>query len=460
MTLAAEHVESTAGTLNDKITNTGISTLTISGTINAADIDFINNHLTALSSLDLSGAAIEAYSGNTLSNGRNHSPANTLPEYSLAGSKIMTILLPKQLKALGEGCLAASSITGLEIPEGVETMGIAICDGCTSLTHVTIPSTACTVPPLSFKGCISLSTVTLPNTLHTIGHEAFNACSSLADIDFPVSLTSIGADAFNGTALTRLDLTDCHDLKEIGDWCFGHCPRLTSAALPESLCAAGKGIFFDCKSLTTVTMPESLTTLTPHMFKGASLADTESVIRDNVNTIGDYALYGNDKVTTTSLPASVTTLGDKAMAGMTSLTLLDVTRLNGLPATGEDVFAGTAGKNVTLRTPAHLAQIFKTTPQWQEFDITVDTSTGETSPSIDQPYEKIKIRHEGNILYVTSCRSICTLTLSDLQGRTIAVAHGNGDNSVIVATDNIPAGIVIATILFNDTTTTNTKIIL
>ncbi|MDE6403082.1 MAG: leucine-rich repeat domain-containing protein, partial [Muribaculaceae bacterium] len=256
-------VQSQAGALKDVVTDTNIGQLTVTGTVDAADIDFIASELTGLTALDLSAATVVAYSGTRLSNGRRESPANTLPEYSLTGSQLTSIILPASLTTIGDGALAGSAITSLVIPAGVTTLGAGFCNACTSLASVCFETRGLdALPPGAFKGCTSLPSIeiprgvmaigadamrgctaltglSLPSTLVTIGDRAFNGCTSLAAVSFPTSLTAIGEDAFSATAIATVDLSGCDRLSAIGGWAFAGCDRLDTAILPPGVPTLG-----------------------------------------------------------------------------------------------------------------------------------------------------------------------------------------------------------------------------
>lgn len=483
MSLAAEQVESTAGTLKGKVTSHDIITLTVSGTIDASDIDFINNSLTSLKHLDLSYATITAYQGEVLTNGRNYSADNTLPEFGLIGSRIETILLPKELKCLSDGCLAASSITSITLPESVDSIGTGAFNGCSRLAEANLRLTQTTsLPTQVFKGCISLTDIELPpNTkqiadeafmgcnslaqihipasLQIIGNKAFNGCNALNDINFTINLHTIGDNVFTGTALETADMTACKSLNHIGNRAFSHCSRLETVMMPENLTSLGDGVFFNCNSLTNILMPATLTRLTPYMFKGTGISDAGHIIVEGIREIDDYALYGNTNITEAKLPGSINRLGDKALSGMVALTVLDVTEIQELPELGDDVFEGTAGEDVRLVTTVDMAPIFKTTPQWQDFDITIDENADAPAPGTDT-IGSLKLRRDGNTLWINAPRAIDSITVSDLNGRTTAHAAGHGDTTAAISTATVPGGIAIVTVRYDNATCANIKIIL
>lgn len=68
----------------------------------------------------------------------------------------------------------------------------------------------------------TLSSVDLPNSIQTIGHAAFHGCSSLSNITLPEGLTTVGNAAFAMAGLTEVTLPK--SLKEVGDSAFGSVP--------------------------------------------------------------------------------------------------------------------------------------------------------------------------------------------------------------------------------------------
>ena len=454
-TMWAEHVDSRAGELASLVTDHSVTTLSISGSVNAADLDFINSRLTRLQSLDLSDCTIEAYNGPALSWGRTVSEAKTLPEYSLMGSTVSELKLPAGLKTMADGCLAASSVVSLDVPEGVDSLGLAFCDGCAALGEVTLPQSLRNIPRLAFRNCTSLKNINLPDGLETVGDDAFNGCSRLDGLMFPSTLVSIGADAFNGTALSQVDLAECTGLKSIGDWAFGHCAQLTDVTLPR-LTKTGTGIFFDCPMLSNVDVAAMPAELTPYMFKGASLASLDNLLTSGVTSIGHYALYGNSGVSEAALPSELSYIGDRAMAHMESLRSLDATKLTSTPQLGEEVFDGTAAPGVRLIATADMAPVFKTTPQWQEFDVVIGQSTGGDELKIAD--DKISVRHIDNTLYIEATRPLDNVTLCDLQGRIVGSAQARGQASVTLSTEPLPQGsIAIVTVMYADGSHTTIK---
>ena len=92
------------------------------------------------------------------------------------------------------GC---DSLTSIEIPSGVTTIGENAFNECTSLSSITIPNTVTSMGNYAFYSCSSLSSITIPNTVTSIGESAFGSCTSLSDVTIE--------------STTKLDYTDSFD---------------------------------------------------------------------------------------------------------------------------------------------------------------------------------------------------------------------------------------------------------
>ena len=92
------------------------------------------------------------------------------------------------------GC---TSLTSIDIPNGVTSIGDYVFNECRALTGVTIPDGVTSIGDSAFSYCSSLTSVTIGNGVTSIGYEAFKGCKSLTSITIPDSVTSIGGWAFS-----------------------------------------------------------------------------------------------------------------------------------------------------------------------------------------------------------------------------------------------------------------------
>lgn len=391
----AADVTATPGQLSAVIADAANeSSLTVTGSINAADLHYISTAMPALRSLDLSGAVIVDYDGDKLMGYRHH-PANTIPAACFAGSQITSVSLPAGV-ALGDGAWASSALQTVSVPADA-SMGMGVFAGCTSLTSATVP----TAPAGTFSGCTALTTVSVINAadlgasafsgcsalnhveaqnVSTIGTRAFAGCSALKSFDFGSHLTAIGPRAFAQSGLTGANLNGATQRVGIGPWAFVDCRQLGSLTLPADY-TLGHGAFFGCASLKSIYSRLNkddyrlgTPSLPDYAFTGATALDANTIIGPTVDSLGRYALAGNRGTTMFYLQPSVQHLGDHAMAGMTELTHLTATGHNEVPTLGQNVWDGINQNNITLEVNENMASAFLATPQWNAFHIDIVTN--------------------------------------------------------------------------------------
>ena len=125
------------------------------------------------------------------------------------------------------------------------------------VTEVNI-TTATKIKVYAFYGCSSLTSIEIPNSVTSIGNSAFYGCSSLTSVVIPDSVTSIGNSAFRGcSSLTSIVIPD--SLTSIGGGAFEDCSSLTSIVIPDSVTSIGDYAFYRCSSLTSVTFKDTST---------------------------------------------------------------------------------------------------------------------------------------------------------------------------------------------------------
>jgi hypothetical protein len=227
---------------------------------------------------------------------------------------------------------------------------------CTNLTSVIIPDTVTNIEDGAFENCTSLTKVTIPNGVTNIGVEAFGGCTSLTSVIIPESITSIGGGAFDGTSLTSVTIPN--SVTNIGLHAFGSCLNLTAITVgtSNSVYSDADGVLFN-QSLTTLVeypggiagsyiVPNSVTSIGSFAFYYCNNL-TSVTIANNVTNIGDYAFVGCSNLTSVTIPNSVTTIRDYAFTECSSLT--SVTIPNGVAGIAVGTFAFCASlTNVTI----------------------------------------------------------------------------------------------------------------
>ena len=198
----------------------------------------------------------------------------------------------------------------------------------------------------AFNECKNLKKVTIPDSVTSIGNSAFNSCSSLTSVTIGNGVTSIGGVAFSGcTSLTSITIGN--SVTSIGNSAFSGCTSLTSATIGNSVTSIGEYAFRSCTSLTSVTIPDSVTSIGNFAFEGCTSLNAVYItdiaawcnIKFNNNSFRTYNLYLNGElVTKLVIPDSVTSIGEYAFAGCSSLT--SITIGNSVTSIGNYAFSG------------------------------------------------------------------------------------------------------------------------
>ena len=218
---------------------------------------------------------------------------------------------------------------------------------------VTIPSvvtyngttySVTTIGRAAFYNCSKLTSVTIPNSVTQIGGSAFESCSGLTSVTIPNSVTLIGNSAFKR--------------------CSG---LIYATILPDSVTAFGTNVFYGCSSLTSVVWNikngiEFSSSSEAPFYMGESQI-TSFIFGENVQHIPSYLCHGMSKLTSITIPNSVTTIGNFAFGlckGLTSVNCL---------AEVPPFLSGTAFSytSIPVYVPCGKVATYKATSGWKSF---------------------------------------------------------------------------------------------
>jgi len=119
--------------------------------------------------------------------------------------------------------------------------------GCSSLTSIEIPSSVTSLGGFCFSGCSSLTSIEIPSSVTSLGENCFASCSGLTSITIPSSVTSLGSSCFSGCrGLTSITIPS--SVTSLGGWCFYGCSGLETVYFEGKYC---KSNYADLKIPTT-----------------------------------------------------------------------------------------------------------------------------------------------------------------------------------------------------------------
>ena len=208
----------------------------------------------------------------------------------------------------------------------------------TSMTEIEIPDTITSIGNYQFYGFSYITKVIIPNSVTSIGEAAFEGCNNLESITLPF----IG-NTLNGTANTYFGYI-------FGASSFSYNKDYVPTSLREVIITGGTIIgndaFYECSSLTSIVIPDSVISIDRYAFAYCSSL-TKVIISNSVTSIGYYAFYECSSLTSIVIPDSVTSIGDAAFVDCSSLTNIEIP--NSVTSIGESAFLGCSSlESITL----------------------------------------------------------------------------------------------------------------
>jgi phosphodiesterase/alkaline phosphatase D-like protein/uncharacterized protein YjiK len=330
----------TAGGLSAAIAAAGgdlatVTSLTVTGTIDASDFKTMRDAMPELATLDISGATIAEYTGTdgTVSENITY-PANEIPQWAFSVPYVAG---------------KTSLTTPIVLPASVTSIGFRAFSACTNLTGITFGSSLTNIGDEAFSGCSKLSgDLIIPNTVTTIGYSAFWFCTSLnGTLSIGTSVTTIGDQAFQGCSSLNGLLTIPSSITDIGNYAFSGCRGFTGTfTIPSSVAYIGDNAFQDCSGFTgSLTIPSSLTRIRSYAFDNCS-----------------------DLTGSLTIPSSVTDIGFYAFQNCTKLT--SIKAYSALPSSielGSNVFFNIPTSTCMLHVPAGTKDAYAAADQWKDF---------------------------------------------------------------------------------------------
>ena len=178
-----------------------------------------------------------------------------IPDGTLSfDSKVVSVVIPEGVKRIGDEAFRLTSVSSIDLPEGLTEIKANAFDGCAKLERVSLPSTLTTIGDNAFTGCDVLSALDLESTaVTTIGNGALSGMKSLKSIVVPNTVTSLGRSAFmEDYALEQVTFEEPCQLDALPVQAFSHDTALRTVVIPASMNDVGYDAFYMCTQLQSV----------------------------------------------------------------------------------------------------------------------------------------------------------------------------------------------------------------
>ena len=205
------------------------------------------------------------------------------------------------------------------------------------ITTVVIGDGVTSIGDYAFYDCTSLTTVSIPASVTSIGDYAFYNCTRLTTVSIPASVTSVGSDAFDSTP-----------------WLEGQ---------PDGVVYVGKVAYQWMGDAAIATITDGTVSISPEAFEGAQI--TSVSIPASVTSIGDFAFQSCQNLTSVIIPASVTSIGNYAFQSCTKLEYVYVLPTTP-PTIGYNPF-NACPDGLQIAVPAQLLKTYKEAENWSGY---------------------------------------------------------------------------------------------
>lgn len=220
----------------------------------------------------------------------------------------------------------SGKITRVIIHEGVTSVSTKAFVFCESLEYAFIPSSMKDID--GFTACSSLKSINLPEGLETIGIQAFCDCDSLKTVTIPSSVNSIGFGAFEWCdSLTEIKVksnnayfTDINGVLYNKDKTkiiqYPKAKTQTSYIIPSSVTTVGRDAFEECENLKSIILPEKLTSIEESAFSSSGIKTIE--MPAGVTTISRSA-FNSSFIESIVLPNNIVKIDEMAFRNCKNL---------------------------------------------------------------------------------------------------------------------------------------------
>lgn len=273
----------------------------------------------------------------------------TIGERAFANSSIATIYLPASINSIADDAFQNTSVIGTGLPgtyahqwftnhglvyvtettpvddfewETINGIEAKITKYKGSDKRVFVPALIddydiVEVSAKAFYGNSTIESVSIPASVRTIKNEAFRNCSALQTVMLNDGLEVIGNSAFRNCD-SLASFTFPSSVIELGSYVLADCDLISSTNYPINAATVGEGTFNNDPLMTSFQIEEGITIIHGRFFDNNKyLVNVQ--FPSTLQTIGPRTFYGCTGLTTVTLPESTVTIGSYAFYGCTGI---------------------------------------------------------------------------------------------------------------------------------------------
>ena len=395
--------------------------------------------------------AIYVNNGNTVYDSRNNCNAIVRTADNTLIFGCQNTVVPETVKAIGSYAFKGHSyLRAINIPNSLTSIGEEAFSGCLELTNITsdIREPFAINDNIFDDNVYQKATLSVPAFTKTF-YQAKAGWKKFVNIvekelrdgevftykttegvemtfkvisvqDKTCQVISPAVDKTTSGSVTIPEGVDNFSVISIANSAFAGCTGLTSVSIPNSVTSIGERAFLGCTGLTSITIPNAVTNIGIYAFDGCSGLTSISV--GSRNTVYDSRNSCNALIETqtntlirgcknTTIPASVTSIGERAFSDCTGLTALIIHE--NMTSIGEAAFSGCTSlmtitsnldepfaisnntfstntyQNATVTVPAGTKPIYQNTDGWNNFMYIVEKEMKDGEIFTDKTVEGV-----------------------------------------------------------------------
>ena len=251
--------KTSASTLIEEMSPDCLSGVKLVSVTNSGDVETVacdsHSYITSSEVPNKTSTSIVQYTAYTVGN-----CVSRIYSEAFKGRRATVIHLPNSLTDIGVSSFAnCYRLTSIEIPSSVTSIGASGFCNCSVLTSVTfgensqLTSIGNDRTGRTFFNCSSLTSINIPSRVTTIGEYTFSGCTNLTSITFSQDsqMTTFGGLQGCGN-ITSITIPD--SVTSIGWSALFDCHSLTSVTIPSGVTSINTYAFYRCTSLTSITI--------------------------------------------------------------------------------------------------------------------------------------------------------------------------------------------------------------
>ena len=322
-----------------------ITSLTLTGSIDARDFKSMRDSFPALENVDISGVSIDSYKGvfgTGTGTGEEYYSKDHIPHRAFLDKvTLKRFLAPTDIKAIGNNAFRnCVNLKGsFNVPNNVTSIGSYVFSGCAKLTEVILHDQILEIGFYAFENCTGISAINLAEGLNSIGDSAFRGCVKLTAVTVPSTVTKLGSSAFRGCIRLKSILIEAALTKIENNMFRGDTALIGTIGLPETITSIEKSAFEKCDGLDTLIIPQSVVEIGDKAFANCSGLKYIN-LPSSLSYIASDLFLNDSMLVSVEIPFLIDSIGAGAFRNCVALQKIVIPDVNSI---GENAFRSCLG---------------------------------------------------------------------------------------------------------------------